>query len=174
MERPPFSLPQAKSMIFICTQSHETIMFMEYQMQTFTVVLCWCLVITRGMHRFSATIRSFRSDILNWLIVWDKFVCMPHWAATCNSWTMFQLNQQDTTWWQHQSPPNKHIQWIPVLLKPTTYKVTKKCNNFPKLIANRFPIKLPALQSKRSLSFGGRRPQKSFNYTVKTNAGKLL
>lgn len=60
MERPPFSLPQAKSMIFICTQSHETIMFMEYQMQVYTVVLSRGSVITRGMHRFSATIYSFR------------------------------------------------------------------------------------------------------------------
>lgn len=39
MERPPFSLPQAKSVIFICTQSHETIMFMEYQMQANAAVL---------------------------------------------------------------------------------------------------------------------------------------
>lgn len=39
MERPPFSLPRAKSVIFICTRSHETIMFMEYQMQANAVVL---------------------------------------------------------------------------------------------------------------------------------------
>lgn len=48
MERPPFFLPQAKSMIFIYTQSHETIMFMEYQMQANTVVLSRASVITRG------------------------------------------------------------------------------------------------------------------------------
>lgn len=39
MERPPFSLPQARSMIFISTQSHETIMFMEYQMQASSLLL---------------------------------------------------------------------------------------------------------------------------------------
>lgn len=39
MERPPFSLPWAKSVIFICARSHETIMFMEYQMQANAVVL---------------------------------------------------------------------------------------------------------------------------------------
>lgn len=63
MERPPFSLPQAKSMIFIYTQSHETIMFMEYQMQANTVVLTRASVITKGMHKFSATIHSFTGDI---------------------------------------------------------------------------------------------------------------
>lgn len=60
---PPFSLPEAKTMIFIYTQSHETIMFMEYQMQAYTVVLSLGLVIARGMHRFSVTIHSFRGDI---------------------------------------------------------------------------------------------------------------
>lgn len=63
MERPPFSLPRAKSVIFICTRSHETIMFMEYQMQANAVVLSWVSVITWGMHRFGATICSFRGDI---------------------------------------------------------------------------------------------------------------
>lgn len=38
MERPPFSLPGAKSVIFIYP-SHETIMFMEYQMGANAAVL---------------------------------------------------------------------------------------------------------------------------------------
>lgn len=74
MERPLFSLPWAKSMIFIYTQSHETIMFIEYQMQANTVVLSRASVITRGMHRFSSPVQSFRGDIEPWVMVWDKFV----------------------------------------------------------------------------------------------------
>lgn len=38
MERPPFSLPGAKSVIFIYA-SHETIKFMEYQMGANAAVL---------------------------------------------------------------------------------------------------------------------------------------
>lgn len=39
-------------MIFIYTQPHETIMFMEYQMRANTVVLSRASLMTRGMHVF--------------------------------------------------------------------------------------------------------------------------
>lgn len=89
MERPPFSLPRAKSVIFICTRSHETIMFMEYQMQANAVVLSWVSVITWGMHRFGATIRSFRGDIWTLLNSLRK-VCVALMRRECRNFLMFK------------------------------------------------------------------------------------
>lgn len=140
MERPPFSLPQAKSVIFIYTQSHETIMFMEYQMQANTVVLSRAFAITRGMHKFSATIHSFRSDI--WTLVNSlRYSCVAHWVES--SLLMLQLNVSAvycTTAWQHQYPPDKHQNTpekqanVYPSSQATTCKVPTKCINFLQLI----------------------------------------